>query len=216
MATQSLLSSIDARWRLAEARVLTGRISIDDFFFETEQAPFRAPPGEYASLSETESLRLGVAKRAYFLGLVTRLESFEGERQSDRESMLRREILIRLPPIATPDIPEDERSVLVVNQYFPADPRAETQGAGPQHTQTSASPIRKQARNLEWSALESEDSALEPECRGISPFAYLRSMWTLFWVCILHPFTPTAIDLSTGRAIPPEEAHASASSDDLD
>jgi hypothetical protein len=35
----------------------------------------------------------------------------------------------------------------------------------------------------------------------ISPIAYLRSMWTLFWACILHPFTPTAIDLSTGRAL---------------
>ncbi len=31
--------------------------------------------------------------------------------------------------------------------------------------------------------------------------AYLRSMWTLFWTALLHPFTTTVVDLSTGRRV---------------
>lgn len=35
----------------------------------------------------------------------------------------------------------------------------------------------------------------------ISPLAYLRSVWTLFYTCIRHPFLYTAIDLTTGRIV---------------
>lgn len=35
----------------------------------------------------------------------------------------------------------------------------------------------------------------------ISPRAYLRSMWSLFWSAIRHPFSETTIDLSTGRVL---------------
>ena len=54
------------------------------------------------------------------------------------------------------------------------------------------------------------------EIARISPLAYFRSMWTLFIACIFHPFNPAAIDLSTGRALTPEEAHANEEADDLD
>jgi hypothetical protein len=32
-------------------------------------------------------------------------------------------------------------------------------------------------------------------------WAYLRSMWNLFWSCIRHPLSETTIDLSTGRVL---------------
>jgi len=32
-------------------------------------------------------------------------------------------------------------------------------------------------------------------------WAYLRSMWNLFWSAIRHPFSETTIDLSTGRVL---------------
>lgn len=35
----------------------------------------------------------------------------------------------------------------------------------------------------------------------ISPLAYLRAMWNLFWSAIRHPFLDTTIDLSTGRVL---------------
>jgi hypothetical protein len=35
----------------------------------------------------------------------------------------------------------------------------------------------------------------------LSPLAYLRSMWNLFWSCIRHPLSETTIDLSTGRVL---------------
>jgi hypothetical protein len=35
----------------------------------------------------------------------------------------------------------------------------------------------------------------------ISPFAYLRAMWNLFWSAIRHPLSETTIDLSTGRVL---------------
>lgn len=35
----------------------------------------------------------------------------------------------------------------------------------------------------------------------ISPLAYLRSMWSLFWSAIRHPLSNTTIDLSTGRVL---------------
>ncbi|HEV3385976.1 MAG TPA: hypothetical protein VG097_14250, partial [Gemmata sp.] len=33
----------------------------------------------------------------------------------------------------------------------------------------------------------------------ISPLAYLRAMWNLFWSSVRHPFTLTTIELNTGR-----------------
>jgi hypothetical protein len=41
----------------------------------------------------------------------------------------------------------------------------------------------------------------EPERIRIGLRAYLRSMWTLIWTAIFHPFTTTVIDLSTGKRI---------------
>jgi hypothetical protein len=35
----------------------------------------------------------------------------------------------------------------------------------------------------------------------VSPLAYLRAMWNLFWSAIRHPFSETTIDLSTGRVL---------------
>lgn len=35
----------------------------------------------------------------------------------------------------------------------------------------------------------------------ISPLAYLRAMWNLFWSAIRHPLSETTIDLSTGRVL---------------
>jgi len=35
----------------------------------------------------------------------------------------------------------------------------------------------------------------------VSPVAYLRAMWNLFWSAIRHPFSETTIDLSTGRVL---------------
>ncbi|HJZ90916.1 MAG TPA: hypothetical protein VKE40_08590 [Gemmataceae bacterium] len=40
-----------------------------------------------------------------------------------------------------------------------------------------------------------------PEIRSISPLAYARAVWNVFWSAIRHPFTTTAIDLSTGRVV---------------
>jgi hypothetical protein len=35
----------------------------------------------------------------------------------------------------------------------------------------------------------------------ISPRAYLRAMWNLFWSAVRHPLSDTTIDLSTGRVL---------------
>ncbi|MBY0458973.1 MAG: hypothetical protein K2V38_16675 [Gemmataceae bacterium] len=35
----------------------------------------------------------------------------------------------------------------------------------------------------------------------ITPLAYLRAMWNLFWSAIRYPFSETTIDLSTGRVL---------------
>lgn len=35
----------------------------------------------------------------------------------------------------------------------------------------------------------------------ISPGAYLRSMWNLFWSSIRHPLSETTIELRTGRIL---------------
>jgi len=35
----------------------------------------------------------------------------------------------------------------------------------------------------------------------ISPLAYMRTMWNLFWSALRHPFSNTTIDLSTGRVL---------------
>ena len=35
----------------------------------------------------------------------------------------------------------------------------------------------------------------------ITPLAYLRAMWTLFWSSIRHPFSNTTIELKTGRVL---------------
>ena len=35
----------------------------------------------------------------------------------------------------------------------------------------------------------------------MSPLAYLRAMWNLFWSAIRHPLSDTTIDLSTGRVL---------------
>jgi hypothetical protein len=35
----------------------------------------------------------------------------------------------------------------------------------------------------------------------ISPLAYARAIWNLFWSCLLHPFSETTIELKTGRTL---------------
>lgn len=54
---------------------------------------------------------------------------------------------------------------------------------------------------VSWSGKTDESSPSESEPIRIGLGAYLRSMWTLLWTAILHPFTTTVIDLTTGKRI---------------
>jgi hypothetical protein len=45
------------------------------------------------------------------------------------------------------------------------------------------------------------DAEFDPIVIHIPWWAYLRTMWNLFWSCILHPLSETTIDLSTGRVL---------------
>lgn len=54
-----------------------------------------------------------------------------------------------------------------------------------------------------WEAVVADyyDPELDAIVIRIPWWAYLRTMWNLFWSCILHPLSETAIDLSTGRVL---------------
>jgi hypothetical protein len=40
----------------------------------------------------------------------------------------------------------------------------------------------------------------------IGAWSFLKTMWALFWTAFLHPFTDTAIDLTTGEIIKGRDA----------
>jgi hypothetical protein len=46
-----------------------------------------------------------------------------------------------------------------------------------------------------------EQEATAPVTVRIPPRAFLRSMATIFWTAIRHPFRTTEVDLSTGRVV---------------
>ena len=53
----------------------------------------------------------------------------------------------------------------------------------------------------EWNLAVPEELEAELWTYHISPLAYLRAMWNLFWSAVRHPFSDTTIDLSTGRVL---------------
>ncbi|MFO0824497.1 MAG: hypothetical protein U0792_15505 [Gemmataceae bacterium] len=53
----------------------------------------------------------------------------------------------------------------------------------------------------EWELPISDELAAKVWTVRISPLAYLRAMWNLFWSAIRHPLSETTIDLSTGRVL---------------
>jgi hypothetical protein len=53
----------------------------------------------------------------------------------------------------------------------------------------------------EWDLPVPEELEGELWTYHISPLAYLRAMWNLFWSAVRHPLSNTTIDLSTGRVV---------------
>jgi hypothetical protein len=60
---------------------------------------------------------------------------------------------------------------------------------------------------------KAEVKPMAPPTNRIPPLGYFRSVWTLFWTAFRHPFTTTAIDLSTGQIVSgePDDGQATAS-----
>ncbi len=53
-------------------------------------------------------------------------------------------------------------------------------------------------------SLISEDND-EPVVIHVGAFAFMRTMWSLFWTAFRHPMTTTEIDVATGAVLDPCE-----------
>jgi hypothetical protein len=224
---------LDNTLRMEESKVLTGRMSVAEFISATDEA-FRVARISDGSPDWQEEVSL--RWRVYVSGLIERLRRLRDLGHSDREVALEHELLASLSAGLRAGATGDAQDTQVLGREathpaIRATDRVTVTVGSRNVSFTQANRViskiepdladtfvRGQGQNGNSSpaALSAADSQDAPAVSRIPFFSYLRSMWTLYWACILHPLTPTGIDLSTGRVIAPEEANAPTTPDDLD